>query len=166
MDNTICENITEIKLTYIYINNLNEVDKVSQEIYNMETPNFISKEEIIKLLKNKINTKETKKYTISSLLQYNVDIETGEYAENYLNEEYIVDKLNFLPFLNIIKEIRNVYWKPSLQVFKELNELFIIYYENIEIKNNNITKRIYMKKMKNKTYKNNYKLPSSKNFNN
>ena len=142
------------------------MDKVSQEIYNMETPNFISKEEIIKLLKNKINTKETKKYTISSLLQYNVDIETGEYAENYLNEEYIVDKLNFLPFLNIIKEIRNVYWKPSLQVFKELNELFIIYYENIEIKNNNITKRIYMKKMKNKTYKNNYKLPSSKNFNN
>lgn len=155
MDNTICENITEIKLTYIFINNVNEVDKVSQEMYNMITPNIISKEEIIKLLKNNINKKEIKKYTISSLLQYNVDIETGEYAENYLNEEYIVDDLNFLPFLHIIKEIRNIYWKPSLPVFKELNELFIIYYENIEIKNNNnITKRIYMKKMKNKTYKN------------
>ena len=154
MDNTICENITEIKLTYIYINNVNEVDKISQEMYNMRTPNLISKEEIIKLLKNNINTREIKKYTISSLLQYNVDIETGEYAENYLNEEYIVDELNFLPFFNIIKEIRNVYWKPSLPVFKELNELFIIYYENIEIKNNNITKRINMKKMKYKTYKN------------
>jgi len=155
MDNTICENITNIKLTYIYINELNEVDKVSQEIYNMVTPNLISKEEIIKLLKSNINTKEIKKYTISSLLQFNVDIETGEYAENYLNEEYIIDDLNLLPFLNIIKEIRNVYWKPCLPVFKELNELFIIYYENIEIKNNNnITKRIYMKKIKNKTYKN------------
>ena len=48
MDNTICENITEIKLTYIYINNVNEVDKISQEMYNMRTPNLISKEEIIK----------------------------------------------------------------------------------------------------------------------
>jgi hypothetical protein len=154
MDNTICENITKIKLTYIFINNLNEVDKVSQEIYDMVTPNMISKEEIIKLLKSNINKKEIKKYTISSLLQYNVDIETGEFAENYLNEEYIVDDLKFLPFLNIIKEIRNIYWKPCLPIFKEVNELFIIYYENIEIKNNNITKRIYMKKMKNKTYKN------------
>jgi hypothetical protein len=154
MDNTICENITKIKLTYIFINNLNEVDKVSQEIYDMVTPNMISKEEIIKLLKSNINKKEIKKYTISSLLQYNVDIETGEFAEKYLNEEYIVDDLKFLPFLNIIKEIRNIYWKPCLPIFKEVNELFIIYYENIEIKNNNITKRIYMKKMKNKTYKN------------
>ena len=154
MDNTISENITEIKLTYIFINNVNEVEKVSQEIYNMVTPNIITKEEIIKLLKNNIKTREIKKYTITSLLQYNVDIENEELAENYLNEEYIVDNLNFLPFLNIIKEIRNIYWKPSLSIFKELNELFIIYYENIEIKNNNnVTKRIYMKKMKNKTYK-------------
>jgi hypothetical protein len=153
MDNTISENITEIKLSYIFINNVNEVDKVSQEIYNMVTPNIITKEEIIKLLKNNINTREIKKYTITSLLQYNVDIENGELAENYLKEEYIIDNLNFLPFLNIIKEIRNIYWKPSLPIFKELNELFIIYYENIEIKNNNVTKRIYIKKMKNKTYK-------------
>lgn len=155
MDNTISENITEIKLTYIFINNVNEVDKISQEIYNMVTPNIITKEEIIKLLKNNINTREIKKYTITSLLQYNVDIENEELAQNYLNEEYVVEDLNFLPFLNIIKEIRNIYWKPSLSVFKELNELFIIYYENIEIKNrnNNITKKIYMKKIKNKTYK-------------
>ena len=108
----------------------------------MVTPNMISKEEIIKLLKSNINKKEIKKYTISSLLQYNVDIETEEFAENYLNEEYIVDDLKFLPFLNIIKEIRNIYWKPCLPIFKEVNELFIIYYENIEIKNNNITKRM------------------------
>lgn len=154
MDNTICENITEIKLTYIFINNVNEVDKVSQEMYNMITPNIISKEEIIKLLKNNINKREIKKYTISSLLQYNVDIETGEFAENYLNEEYILDELNYLPFLHIIKEIRNIYWNPCLPIFKDLNELFIIYYENLEIKNNNITKRIYMNKTKNKTYKN------------
>jgi len=155
MDNTISENITEIKLTYIFINNANEIDKVSQDMYNMVTPNIITKEEIIKLLKNNINTREIKKYTITSLLQYNVDIENEELAENYLNEKYVIEDLNFLPFLNIIKEIRNIYWKPSLPVFKELNELFIIYYENIEIKNknNNITKKIYMKKMKNKTYK-------------
>ena len=84
-----------------------------------------------------------------------MDIETGEFAENYLNEEYILDELNYLPFLHIIKEIRNIYWKPCLPVFKELNELFIIYYENLEIKKNNITKRIHMNRPKNKTYKNN-----------
>jgi hypothetical protein len=63
------------------------------------------------------------------------------------------------PFLKIIKQINDIYWKPSLPIFKELNELFIIFYENIEIKFfNNKTKKVYLKNMKKNTRKNNYSM--------
>ena len=59
-----------------------------------------------------------------------------------------------IPFLTIIKEISDIYFQPSLDIFKELNELFIIFYENIEIKYfNKKTKRIYLKNIKNNSRK-------------
>jgi hypothetical protein len=59
-----------------------------------------------------------------------------------------------IPFLTIIKQISDIHFQCSLPIFKELNELFIIFYENIEIKYfNKKTKRIYLKKIKNNSRK-------------
>jgi hypothetical protein len=54
-------------------------------------------------------------------------------VNEFVNKNYELDKI---PFLTIMKEIRDIYWKPCLPIFKELNELFIVFYENIEIQNN------------------------------
>ena len=135
MDNTIQEDITEINITYIYINQENEIDSVHKNSINLTETNFISKEKLIYILKQYISeNKETnKKYTISSILQYNVDLSNDEIVNEFVNKNY---ELDMIPFLTIMKEIRDIYWKPSLPIFKELNELFIIFYENIEIQNN------------------------------
>ena len=138
MDNTIQEDITEINITYIYINQENEIDSVYKTIIDLTENNFISKEKLIYILKQYIseNKEASKKYTISSILQYNVDLSNDEMVNEFVNKNYDINEIDKIPFLTIMKEIRDIYWKPSLPIFKELNELFIIFYENIEIQNN------------------------------
>jgi hypothetical protein len=152
------DTINEIYITFIYINKLNEIEDVSRENYKLNTINFISKEELTNILKNYIfsNSNKIKSYTITSILQYNMSIFTEEEINSFLSLDCTI---NNLPFLKIIKQINDIYWKPSLPIFKELNELFIIFYENIEIKFfNNKTKKVYLKNMKKNTRKNNYSL--------
>jgi len=148
-DNT----INEIYISFIYINKSNEIEEVSRENYKLNKINFISKEELTTILKNYISSHSTriKSYTITSILQYNINIFSEEEANEYLSNTF---QMNDLPFLKIIKQISDIIWNPSLPIFKELNELFIIFYENIEIKFfNKKTKRIYLKNIKNNSRK-------------
>jgi hypothetical protein len=148
-DNT----INEIYISFIYINKSNEIEEVSRENYKLNKINFISKEELTTILKNYISSHSTKikSYTITSILQYNINIFSEEEVNQYLSNTF---QMTDLPFLKIIKQISDIYWNPSLPIFKELNELFIIFYENIEIKFfNKKTKRIYLKNIKNNSRK-------------
>jgi hypothetical protein len=148
-DNT----INDIYISFIYINKSNEIEEISRENYKLNKINFISKEELTTILKNYISSHSTKikSYTITSILQYNVNIFSEEEVNQYLSNTF---QMNDLPFLTIIKQISDIYWNPSLPIFKELNELFIIFYENIEIKFfNKKTKRIYLKNIKNNSRK-------------
>jgi hypothetical protein len=148
-DNT----INDVYISFIYINKSNEIEEISRENYKLNKINFISKEELTTILKNYISSHSTKikSYTITSILQYNVNIFSEEEVNQYLSNTF---QMNDLPFLTIIKQISDIYWNPSLPIFKELNELFIIFYENIEIKFfNKKTKRIYLKNIKNNSRK-------------
>ena len=149
-DNT----INEIYISFIYINKLNEIEEISRENYKLNKINFISKEELTSILKNYISSHSDniKTYTITSILKYNITIFSEEEAKKYLSDNFQMDEI---PFLTIIKQISDIHFQPSLPIFKELNELFIIFYENIEIKYfNKKTKRIYLKNIKNNSRKN------------
>ena len=145
--------ITEIYISFIYINKTNEIEEISRENYKLNKINFISKEELTSILKDYISlhSDNIKTYTITSILKYNINIYSEEESKKYLSDNYQMDEI---PFLTIIKEISDIYFQPSLDIFKELNELFIIFYENIEIKYfNKKTKRIYLKNIKNNSRK-------------
>jgi hypothetical protein len=192
MDNTITmknvmEDITEVNILFIYINSSNEVESVMKNKWTFSQPNLILKSEVIDILKKYISNQEINMntYTISSILQYNVDLpaikEDNIDSESYDNEyegwnnELIKEYINYcyddflnIPFLNIIKNIRDIYWKPTLSLLKELNELIIIFYANRDIKyssslsmsmstNKNITRRINIQTNKYKTTKKYYK---------
>ena len=149
-DNT----INEIYISFIYINKLNEIEEISRENYKLNKINFISKEELTSILKNYISSHSDniKTYTITSILKYNITIFSEEEAKKYLSDNFQMDEI---PFLTIIKQISDIHFQCSLPIFKELNELFIIFYENIEIKYfNKKTKRIYLKNIKNNSRKN------------
>ena len=149
-DNT----INEIYISFIYINKTNEIEEISREKYKLNKINFITKEELTNILKNYISSHSDniKTYTITSILKYNINMFSEDEVNQYLSNNFEIDAI---PFLTTIKQISDIHLQPSLPIFKELNELFIIFYENIEIKYfNKKTKRIYLKNIKNNSIKN------------
>ena len=153
---TTLEDVTEVKIVYIYVNTSNEIENVTSSHWTFSQPNMILKTEIIEILKTYVTNKEINMntYTISSILQYNVDLPAVAPLddENELIDEFVnypvVDIAN-APFFSVIKQIRDIYWKPTLPIFKELNELTIVFYANKDIKytNSNVkkTKKIYFR---------------------
>ena len=163
MDNTIniteLEDVKSVKLKYIYINSENEIENIMTDEWECASPNMIYKSEIIEILKKYISKqiKNTNTYTIMSLIQYNVDLPAlSIYEEGYCNElelirEFINDDKDIfsdeIHFFNVIKTIRDIYWKPTVSYLKDLNELVVIFYANRDIRiegSINNTKKVYL----------------------
>ena len=77
---------------------------------------------------------------IISILQYNLDLEPEEVL-NYLQYK---EKYNFL---TIVSKINNILWNDTISLFKNLNSLHIIYYEE-PIKKSSNTKKVYIRNRK------------------
>lgn len=150
------EDITYIKFNYIYVNKENNIEKIKTETVLLKEPNYISREEIIGILKK--HSKCTDKlYSVLSILRYNIDIDpTG--VQYFLKTEPDDDL-----FLKSIKNIDAITLEKSISMFQDLNEIMIIFYEKSEENNNlarikglNQTKRIYLKtirRSKKRTYR-------------
>jgi hypothetical protein len=142
---------------YIYVNRINEIEKIKQESFLMSTPNYISREEILGLLK-KNSIDNEKIYTILSILKYNITLDVEEIT-NFLNPNYDISKNQFLiP----IKHIDAIKFDQSVHMFQDLNDLVFVFYEKSkELKKrdvNTMTKKIILIKNNNrKTIKKQYK---------
>jgi len=130
------ENLMYVKVTIIYVNKYNEIDKIKEEKIIMRNPNVISKESIIEILKrNSIN--DNKKYTITTLLKYNIDLDPSDIRSFLLNRDhnYNGDEDNE-DYLSVVKHIDDIIWNKTISMFQDLNNLFIIFYENTKIMEN------------------------------
>jgi hypothetical protein len=143
-----------ISLKVIYLNRENQIDKLKQETFLMSNPNIISREEILDILKRNSIDNE-KRYTLISILKYNINLDTDE-VKNYLQNNN-----NNSNYLSVIKNIDTIYFDKSITMFHDLNEIILIFYEKsneIRIENsNNLTKKIYLKNNNKKTIKKRYK---------
>jgi hypothetical protein len=142
-------------LRVIYINRENEIDKLKQESFLMSKPNHITREEILEILK-KNSIDNNKRYSLLSILKYNIVLEPDDislYLESGNGQEY----------LTIIKNIDSITFDKSINMFHDLNDLILIFYEKSEeLKKpdlNNTTKKIYINSLKvnKKTFKKRYK---------
>jgi hypothetical protein len=147
------DDVYYINLSIIYVNRENEIDKIKYENLLMEYPNKISQEEILKILKKNAIDNE-KRYSLLSILRYNINLEPDEiktYLLNGLNKEY----------LSVIKNIDTVTYEKTINMFQDLNELIVIYYEKSFKKSdvNNSTKKVYIRSLNTnkKTIRNRYK---------
>jgi len=132
-----------VNLRVIYINRGNEIEKLKQESFLMSKPNNITREEILEILK-KNSIDNDKRYSLLSILKYNIVLEPDEvklYLNNGNGEEY----------LSIIKNIDGVVFNKSINMFHDLNDLILIFYEkSLELKKpnaNNTTKKIYLRSL-------------------
>jgi len=130
-----------VNLRSIYINRSNEIDKISHESFLLTIPNKITREEILEILK-KSSIDNEMRYTLLSILRYNINLEPDE-VKNYLKNE-VTDE-----YLSVIKNIDAVTFEKSINMFQDLNDLILIFYEKSKeinkINTNNSTKKIYLR---------------------
>ena len=144
-----------VNLKFLYINRNNELEKINSESFLLSNINYISREEILYILK-KSSIENERKYSLLSILQYNITLDTDD-VKNFVI--YSNEPTNYLKVINNIDAIS---FQKSINMFQDLNELIFIYYEKSneleKVNPNTCTKRIYLTTHNNKkTIKNRYK---------
>lgn len=135
----------------IYVNKSNDIEKIKQESFLMNTPNYITREEIIGMLK-KNSIVNDKRYSLLSILKYNITIDPEDVSH------YLSDKNDYL---DIVKHIDTIKFEKTISMFQDLTELIIIFFEKSEDLSkkdaHNITKKIFLNSNnKRKTIKKQY----------
>jgi len=134
------DDIYFLNIHFVYVNKLNEIEFVKQENFLMTEKNYIKREELIGILKHNTILDNTK-YSLLSILRYNIIMEPDDILSFLKSEDYNGD------FLSPIKNIDNIKFEKTINTFQDLNDLIFIFYEKetSKDKNNNITKKIYLK---------------------
>ena len=125
------------------------------ESHLMSTPNYISREEILQILK-RCTIDNDKNYSLLSIIKYNITLEADDIKNFLLNTN---EEINFL---NIVKNIDAITFEKTINMFQDLNDLIFIFYEKSKelktVNPNNSTKKIYLRSNTNKkTIKKRYK---------
>jgi hypothetical protein len=143
-----------VNLKFIYVNRNNEIEKIKYESFLLSKPNYISREEILQILKKSTNEDE-RRYSLLALLKYNVTMDNDDIQRYY---ETATER----NFLSVIKNIDSVMFDKTIHMMHDLNDLILVFYEKShELKEKNpdrSTKKIYLRHNTNrKTIKKQYK---------
>jgi len=131
------EVIGDIKICSIYVDKNNNIENIKQEILELSRENLITKEEIIKIIKqNSINQK--KRYTLLSLLKYNIDLDASNVVHYLKQIQMKIDA-----YLTLVKNIDNIPLNSTINMMQDLNTIFILFYEK-NATSNNSTKKVYI----------------------
>ena len=154
------EELSFIRINYIYVNRENEITNISEETCLFKTPGILSKEELIGLIKR--NTiYNSIKYSLLSLVKYNIDFEP-------INLKLFIrstDKNIGSKFLESLTNIDSIRFNPSISLFHDINNLFIIFIDKSSIgKGGNLirnhqttTRKIYIHPTRKQTKRNLFK---------
>ena len=132
------EDVYSLKIHFIYIDKEHNIEKIKQEKIIIRIPNYISREEIILLLKKNCHSK----YTLLSILKYNIDMDSTDV------KDYCKNKNNNNSYLTPIKNVDAIPFNRTISMFQDLNELIFIFCEktrNLNNVNNNTKKHIIIK---------------------
>lgn len=139
---------TTLNISYIYVSATKSIERIKKQKIKLQTPTLLSKEELLTIIqRNRIINQE--KYKLLSITLYNLDInqdELNEYMQDY--EDITYDN----KFLTTFSHITDICIKNTLNMFDDLNTLYIIYYKKDKTPQNT-TKKIYMSNIKTKTNK-------------
>ena len=139
------DNVYFTNIHYIYINKHNIIEKISEDRFLFNTPNLISREEILNILKKNTYC-NNKQYTILSILKFVVNLEPDEIKDFLKNSGHngSNDNNNYDNFLQTIKNIDSIQFEKSINMFHDLNDLLFVFYEKTVSNTNNVTKKIYL----------------------
>jgi hypothetical protein len=137
-----------INLKYIYISRANEIEKIKQESFLMSRPNYISREEILQILKKSV-TDDDRRYSLLSILKYNITLDAEEIKKFVLHED--IQDNEERNYLKIIKNIDAIALEKTINMLHDLNDIILIFYEKsneLKVVNpHTSTKKIYLRSL-------------------
>jgi hypothetical protein len=125
-----------INFNFLYVNRNNEITKIKQKQFIMSQPNRILREDFIKILKTH-SFQDNTHYSLYSILRYNILLEPYEI------NHYLTDSLDNTNYLTTVKNIDTIHFEKTIDMFQDLNDVTIIFYEKFKQlkEQNNCTKR-------------------------
>jgi hypothetical protein len=143
------EDLGFIYINYVYVNNKNEIINISKDKYLFKNLGVLTREELVGLIKhNTINN--SVKYSLLSLLKYNIDFEPI-HLKTFLRSKDTHIGSNYL---KSISNIDTIVFEKSISLFHDINNLFIIFIDKSSptnnlsnlslVKHRQMTKRVYI----------------------
>jgi hypothetical protein len=160
------EDLESIDMVYIYVNKENTIIDIIKTTTIIQE-NKLTKDELKYLIRTHIINKN-KKYNLLSLLQYNFSVQPED-VQHFLRDVYfkpsdtndashqtkqtpqttqttqtIQTTQTTHPYLTIHKTLSTIFWKQTINIFKPLNALYIVFHEQPPIRKpqQNVTKKI------------------------
>ena len=131
------DDVHSIKVKCVYINKENEIEKIKQENRVLVKPNYLSREEVMGIIKHNIHGR----YGLLSILKYNINLDPTNV------KSFVTTKNYEETFLTPIKNIDAITWDMTISMFQDLNEVIFFFYEKSGgTHTNNATRKILMQK--------------------
>lgn len=138
--NYYCEPLEFINLNCIYLNKENEITYIHEEKVIFKTTGYLSREEVVGLIKYRTFFHNVK-HSLLSILVFNINIEP-ENLKTFLRMNNKNIQIGS-QFLKSIRNIDSIAFDKSISLFHDINNLFFIFYEKEQLHNpHNVTKRI------------------------
>jgi hypothetical protein len=147
------EEPTFIRCHSIYINKLNEIEKIKEDQILFKTPSILPKEELLAIIKHNSFSNEIK-YSLLSILKYNLNCDP-KFLKTFLKSKKNIGS----SYLQSITNIDTIKFDKTISMFHDINDLFLLFYEKSKkISSSSITKKHFHslntnKKTKRKPFK-------------
>lgn len=137
------DKIEQINLYILYVDNNNDLFHIKKDAVTLNNGK-LEKDDLKNLIRQYIKY-QNKKYRLISLLKWNITIEPEEISD-YLRNEKTFD------FIKSIRNINSIEFEDSINLFHNLNSLYLVFHERWKLLENK-TKKVYLNKKltKNKT---------------
>ena len=123
-------------LNLLYLNRNNEIIKIKEDKFILQSPNIVSKEDIKSILKKNYIV-DNKTYYLQTIIKINIDL-TPQEVENFLKEN--TNQFSEL-YIKENDDIDDIVFQKTICMFQDLNDIFFILKEKVETKNNKQTKK-------------------------
>lgn len=156
-NNYYSEDLSFIRVNYIYINKSNEIINISEEKCIFKTPGVLSKSELIGIIKrNTIHN--TIKYSLLSILKFNINFEPVNLKTFIRSQDVHIGN----QYLQSLTNIDTIIFEKAITLFHDINNLYIIFIDKSDVaqsnllRNHNFTKKIYINSSRKLTKRNHY----------
>ena len=138
------EELSFLRIHSIYVNRLNDIEKIREEKILLKEPGIIHRDEVLSIIKHNSFSNETK-YSLLSILKFNINVEP-EFLKTFLKSK---DKNIGSSFLQSVKNIDSIRFEKSITMFHDINDLIIVFHQRVNKNNssdsNNRTKKVFIK---------------------